>query len=202
MNFIKNNLLILFVVLSSTFLNAQTSARESKAAKIDPFIPVLEYPLIKGTKWTGVLPVKNITDKPEANKVYKLLFDFTQNGTTKGLSDKPNEGLEEIARILNLHAASGILPKNLKAVVIVHSGAYLSILNNTIYQKKFNSSNPNASLIDQMQKVGVQFILCGQTMVFSDTNTTDLYNDIFVSEAAKVAITKYQTAGYIPFIIN
>jgi hypothetical protein len=26
------------------------------------------------------------------------------------LSDKPNEGLE-IARILNLHAASGILPK-------------------------------------------------------------------------------------------
>jgi intracellular sulfur oxidation DsrE/DsrF family protein len=197
MNFIKNNLLILFVVLSSTFLNAQKSARESKAAKIDPFIPVLEYPLIKGTKWTGVLPVKNITDKPEANKVYKLLFDFTQNGATK-----PNEGLEEIARILNLHAASGILPKNLKAVVIVHSGAYLSILNSTIYQKKFNSSNPNASLIDQMQKVGVQFILCGQTMVFSDTNTTDLYNDIFVSEAAKVAITKYQTAGYIPFIIN
>jgi hypothetical protein len=134
MNFIKNNLLILFVVLSSTFLNAQTSARESKAAKIDPFIPVLEYPLIKGTKWTGVLPVKNITDKPEANKVYKLLFDFTQNGTTKGLSDKPNEGLEEIARILNLHAASGILPKNLKAVVIVHSGAYLSF-KQTIYQK-------------------------------------------------------------------
>jgi intracellular sulfur oxidation DsrE/DsrF family protein len=202
MNFIKNNLLILCVVLSSIFSNAQTSARESKATKLDPFIPILEYPLIKGTKWTGVLPVKNVNDKPKANKVYKLLFDFSKNGTGNGLSDKPNEGLEEIARILNLHAASGILPKNLKAVVIVHSGAYLSILNNTVYQKKFNSSNPNASLIDQMQKVGVQFILCGQTMVFSGSNATELYNNIFVAEAAKVAITKYQTAGYVSFIIN
>jgi hypothetical protein len=57
MNFIKNNLLIFCVVLSSIFSNAQTSARESKATKLDPFIPILEYPL-KGTKWTGVLPVK------------------------------------------------------------------------------------------------------------------------------------------------
>jgi intracellular sulfur oxidation DsrE/DsrF family protein len=56
-------------------------------------------------------------------------------------------------------------------------------------------------LIDQMQKVGVQFILCGQTMVFS-SNATELYNNIFVAEAAKVAITKYQTAGYVSFIIN
>jgi intracellular sulfur oxidation DsrE/DsrF family protein len=53
-----------------------------------------------------------------------------------------------------------------------------------------------------MQKVGVQFILCGQTMVFSSSNATELYNNIFVAEAAKVAITKYQTAGYVSFIIN
>jgi hypothetical protein len=56
MNFIKNNLLILCVVLSSIFSNAQTSARESKATKLDPFI--FRIPLIKGTKWTGVLPKK------------------------------------------------------------------------------------------------------------------------------------------------
>jgi intracellular sulfur oxidation DsrE/DsrF family protein len=92
------------------------------------------------------------------------------------LSDKPNEGLEEIA-ILNLHAASGILPKNLKAVVIVHSGAYLSILNNTVYQKNLIPQSqclPNRS----NAKVGVQFILCGQTMVFSGSNATELYNNI------------------------
>jgi UDP-N-acetylglucosamine transferase subunit ALG13 len=34
--------------------------------------------------------------------------------------------------------------QNLKAVVIVHAGAYLSILNNTVYQKNL-ILNPNAS---------------------------------------------------------
>jgi hypothetical protein len=33
------------------------------------------------------------------------------------------------------------------------------------------------------------------------SNATELYNNIFVAEA-KVAITKYQTAGYVSFIIN
>jgi hypothetical protein len=81
------------------------------------------------------------------------------------LSDKPNEGLEEIARILNLHAASGILPKKPKGCR--DSPLWRLFINFEQYRisKKFNS-NPNASLIDQMQKVGVQFILCGQTMVF------------------------------------
>ncbi len=202
MRFRKNNLLILSLILSSLFSNAQTSARESKAAKLDPFIPVLEYPLLKGTKWTGVVPVKNVTDKPEANKVYKLLFDFTQNGTGTNMADKPNEGLEEIARVLNLHVAGGMLPKNLKATVVVHSAAVLSILNSTAYQKKFNCANPNADLIDQMQKAGVHFVLCGQTMNLRGIDEAELYKNIFIAVGAKGALTKYQTAGYVLFTIS
>ena len=202
MKFIKNNSLVLCLILSSLFSNAQTSARENAAAKMDPFIPVLEYPLIKGTKWTGVVPVKNVTDKPKANKVYKLLFDFTQNGTATGMAEKPNEGLEEIARILNLHVAGGIQPKNLKSVVIVHSAAILSILNSAAYQKKFNVTNPNTDLIDQMQKVGVHFVLCGQTMNLRGIDEAELYKNIFIAEAARVALTKYQTAGYVVFAIS
>lgn len=202
MKFIKNNLLPLCFIFSSLFSNAQTSARESAAAKMDPFIPVLEYPLIKGSKWTGVIPVKNATDIPEAKTVYKLLFDLTQNGTTTGMADKPNEGLEEIARILNLHAAAGIQPKNLKSVVIVHSAAILSVLNSAAYEKKFNCANPNADLIDQMQKVGVHFVLCGQTLNLRGIDGAELYKNIFIAESAKVALTKYLTAGYVSFAIS
>jgi hypothetical protein len=68
------------------------------------------------------------------------------------LSDKPNEGLEEIARILNLHAASGILkkPKGCR-----DSPLWRLFINFEQYRisEKFNSSNPNASLIDQMQRL-------------------------------------------------
>jgi hypothetical protein len=63
MNFIKNNLLILCVVLSSIFSNAQTSAREVKQ-QIRSFYSYFRIPL-KRTKWTGVLPVKNVNDKPK-----------------------------------------------------------------------------------------------------------------------------------------
>jgi hypothetical protein len=105
-----------------------------------------------------------------------------------------NQGLEEIARILNLHAASGILkkPKGCR-----DSPRLFINFEQYRISEKFNSSNPNASLIDQMQRFVIYF--CGQTMVFSGSNATELYNNIF---AAKVAITKYQTAGYVSFIIN
>ncbi len=197
----KNILLFFSLISCILFTNAQTTGRESKAPKLDPFIPVLQYPLIKGSKWTGVVPVKNVNDKPEANKVYKLLFDFTQNGSAADMVDKPNQGIEEIARVLNLHVAAGISPKNLKATVVIHSAASLSVLNNEIYQKKFNSSNPNADLIDQLQKAGVHFVICGQTMNLRGIADTELYKSVFIAEAAKVALTKYQTAGYIIFSI-
>jgi hypothetical protein len=69
MKFKKNHLILLCLILSSLLSNAQTMARENAPAKIDPFIPVLKYPLIKGSKLTGVVPVKNESDKPEADKV-------------------------------------------------------------------------------------------------------------------------------------
>jgi intracellular sulfur oxidation DsrE/DsrF family protein len=70
------------------------------------------------------------------------------------------------------------------------------------YQKKFNYPNPNADLLIHMQKVGMHFVFCGQTMNIRGIDRAELYNTIFISEAAKVALTKYQTAGYILFAIN
>ncbi len=198
----KRKLLFFSLIICALFTNAQTTGRESKAPKLDPFLPVLQYPLFKGSKWMGVIPVKNVNDKPEANKVYKLLFDFTENGTKADMVDKPNQGIEEIARVLNLHVASGINPKNLKVTVLVHSLALMSVLNNEVYQKKFNVSNPNADLIDQMQKAGVHFVVCGQSINMRGIADIELYKSVFVAESAMVALTKYQTAGYVVFDIS
>jgi hypothetical protein len=76
------------------------------------------------------------------------------------LSDKPNEGLEELLNFKFTY--SGILPKPKGCR---DSPLWRLFINFEQYRisEKFNSSNPNASLIDQ---VGVQFILCGQTMVW------------------------------------
>jgi hypothetical protein len=71
-------------------------------------------------------------------------------------------------------------------------------LNNTVYQKNLIPPipmPPNRS----NAKVGVIYSL--RTNHGIGSNATELYNNIFVAEA-KVAITKYQTAGYVSFIIN
>lgn len=182
-------------------LQAQPSGRAAKESKLDSFLNVLEYPLIKGSKWTGVIPVKNISDKPE-NKECKLLFDFTANGLNAEKDNKPNEGLEEICRNLNLHVAAGIKKENLKAVVVVHSAASLSVLNNESYNKRFLKNNPNEILIHQLQKAGVKFVICGQTINLRGIHYTELFKAVDISVAAKVALSKYQAKEYVLFNIE
>lgn len=198
----KKIIFLVVIIFSVMSLQAQPSGRAAKESKLDPFLNVLEYPLIKGSKWVGVVPVKNVTDKPEASKVYKLLFDFTQNGTSANMENKPNEGIEEICRMMNLHIAAGIKKENLKATVVVHSAASMAILNNDAYFKKFKVNNPNADLINQLQNAEVKFVLCGQTMKLRGIQDSELYKNVLISEAAKVTLSKYQTIGYVIFNVS
>lgn len=184
-------------ILVSLQAHSQSAGRIAKEPKMEPFVSLLEYPLIKGSKWTGIVPVKKTTDKPDVNKVYKIVFDFTQNGIGKDLTENPNEGLEEVARVLNLHIAAGIKKEHLKATIVVHSGASMSILNNETYFKKFKVNNPNEGLINQLQKAGVKIVLCGQTMNLRGIQENELYKDVFIAVAAKVALVKYQSMGYV-----
>ncbi|MBD3750009.1 MAG: DsrE family protein [Sphingobacteriales bacterium] len=155
-----------------------------------------EYPLIKGGKYSGVLPVKNLTEIPDPNMDYKLLFEITKNNPDS-LMKMNNGGLDEVARVLNLHYASGIPQKRLIPVIVVHGGALNALLKNEAYQKKYKIDNPNTQIINDLQKLGTKFIVCGQAMQFLNIDTADLLPGIKLSLTAQTVITNYQLKGYV-----
>ena len=174
----------------------------SEKEKFEILFSKVEYPLIKGGKFSGLIPVKDPTEIPDPNIDYKLLFELTYNNPDSLLKDI-NGGLTEITRVINLHYASGIPIKRIMPIIIVHGAALDAIRNNQSYQKNYKLDNPNIQLINDLKnKVGAKFIACGQAMAFFDVNKEDLLPDVKVSLTAQTVLSHYQLKGYVLYKIN
>ncbi len=157
------------------------------------------YPAIKsGGEMSGVIPVKDLTEIPDPAIDYKLLFELVRNNPDS-LAKDINGGLAEIARVINLHVASGVPLKKIMPVIVVHAAALKAISNNGYYKKNFKIENPNLKLIQELKNMGAKFIACGQAMTFFDVNKEDLLPEVKVSVTAQTVISSYQLKGYVLF---
>ncbi len=154
------------------------------------------YPLLQAGKYSGVIPVKDPTEVPDPNIQYKILFELTSNNPDSTIKDI-NGGLSEIARVINLHVASGIPAKNIIPVIVVHASALNAIKNNEAFQKKYKINNPNIKLINDLIKIGAKFIACGQAMAFFEVKREELLPDVKISLTAQTVISSYQLKGYV-----
>jgi intracellular sulfur oxidation DsrE/DsrF family protein len=189
----------------STFLTqigfSQTKAptREERFKKLES---KMIFPLIKGGAMCGVIPVENITSKPDPNKEIKLIFDFTQSTSEGNQAKKINEGLEEVARILNLHIAAGVKKEKLNSVIVFHSGAIFSILTNGYYQQKYQTDNPNLDILNQLSAAGVQMVICGQSLALREMPHNQIIPGAKVAISAKTTLSKFAADGYYTFSIK
>jgi intracellular sulfur oxidation DsrE/DsrF family protein len=193
-------------------LHAQTSTKDSTTkadstskisikAKADSAEKALlakaTYPLIKSGKYSGVLPVDGITEKPDVNQQFKLLLEVA-NGPKDSLQAKElNDDLVEVARQLNLHIAAGIPKKNIDIVVVAHGGVLKALFTDSAYNKKYKINNPNDTLLNELRNAGVKFIVCGQAMNFQNVQKSQLFPWIKIALSAQIVITDYQLKGYI-----
>ena len=155
-----------------------------------------EYPLLRGSKNSGIIPVAGVTEIPDPNMDYKIVFEVVSNNPDSTIKEI-NAGLDEVARVVNLHVASGIPAARIKPVIVVHAAALNAIKNNEAYQKKYKTDNPNLKLIADMEKMGAQFIACGQAMAFFDVKKDELLPVVKISLTAQTAISSYQLKGYV-----
>jgi len=155
-----------------------------------------EFPVINAGKYSGVFPVKDITEVPDPNMQYKLLYEMSEENPDSALNET-DYSLVEIARLINLHVASGIPLKNLSIIVVAHGPVLHSISTDQAYQKKFKMNNPNLKLIKDLEKAGVRFIACGQAMSFLNVKEEDLLPGIKISLTAQTALSGYQLKGYV-----
>src|SRR5664279_806585 len=155
------------------------------------------YPVIKNSKWSGVFPVRNVTEKPDTTMKYKLLFNMTLWPKDSAGRRNLNEGLAEIGRIINLHVASGVPRENLELAIVIHGGALNTYLKNEAFHKKFNTDNPNLDILKQFTDLHTNLMACGQAEIFFRIPAEDLIPVVKTAFSAQVVLSTYQLKGYV-----
>ena len=169
--------------------------------KMEKFKSVAVYPMLKGGERSGVIPVKDPTEIPDPTLDYKLLFDLVEKNPDS-LAKDINTSLTEVARIINLHVASGIPLKKIFPVIVIHGPGINAVTTNEYYREHYKIDNPNIKLINDLSALGVKFIACGQAMAFHDIKREALLPLVKVSLTAKTVLSSYQLKGYVKFEIR
>ena len=135
-----------------------------------------QFPRIQTAGGVYALPAG--VDMPAVDVVHRLLIDATTADTTPtGI----NRHLDAAARAVNLYALAKVPRDNLKVAVVVHGKATPLVLSETSYQKHFGKSNPDAALIAELRKAGVEMYVCGQALSHRGHAVADVRDDIRVA---------------------
>lgn len=168
----------------------------TEAANLQPL-----YPLIKSSKYAGVIPVMNIEEKPDPKMKYRLLMELTSFGfkDDSTAQDEMNAGLVEAGRVLNLHVAAGVPKENIDMVIVIHGSALNAFLTNEKYKIRYNRDNPNIPLIKEFTDNHVKFIACGQAIYFFGLEKEFLVPEVKVALTAQTVLSTYKSKNYIHY---
>src|SRR5689334_2995722 len=89
-------------------------------------------PVIKSAG--GIFEIPYADEKPDPTLTYNIVIEVERP------SEKPdtiNWALNNVARLINLHAVGGVPPKNMHVVLAIHGGATYTVMNNDAYRMKY-----------------------------------------------------------------
>jgi len=188
-------------ISESAALNQQDSikmaAQNKRKAMMERFKSMAMYPVIDAGPFSGVVPVEDLTEIPDPNLEYKLMFELVKKNidSVSGI----NQDLVEVARVVNLHVASGIPMENISLVIVVHGPALKGFTTDTYYNENFKKDNPNIKIINDLDALGAKFIACGQAMFIHGIDKEALLPVFKVSLTAQTILSSYQLKGYVKY---
>lgn len=139
----------------------------------------------------GVVQRPTAADQPRAGA--KVVFDVTADAKATVV----NKGLDRVARLLNLYGASGLQAKDVTITVVLHGEATKTALNDPAYKAHFEvEQNPNLSLIRELQKAGVEVLVCGQALNYKNFADEEVAQEVRIAAAAITVIINRQLDGY------
>ncbi|MEO6264786.1 MAG: sulfur transferase domain-containing protein [Luteimonas sp.] len=166
------------------------SAAATKASVPKP-VGTQQFPRIEGAGGVYALPAG--VDMPAVDVVHRLLIDATTAETTAAGN---NRHLDAAARAVNLYALAKVPTDNLKVAIVVHGKATPLVLSDASYRRQFNKPNPDATLIAQLHRAGVDIFVCGQALSHQGHAVADVRDDVRVSLSAMTKLVDLQAAGY------
>ena len=151
-----------------------------------------EFPIVKN--FGGIYPIPEATEVPDPNGEFKIIIDLVS------ASEDPNQinrMLDNVARMMNLHGLGGVPPDNLHVKVAIHGGAIFSVLNDAYYEKLYGVKNPNLPVYEALKNAGVEFYVCGQSLIARNMKTTDVWQGTEIALSMLTTLTKYVPQGYM-----
>jgi intracellular sulfur oxidation DsrE/DsrF family protein len=180
----KHNLLF-----SSFIIFLSTLAFTSKAQT--PANPIIkDYGTIYG--------LDNVT-MPDKSLEYKIVIDLKPSNKDY---QQVNPGLITIARMLNLHGVASIPKEQLHVVAVLHYTATPIVLNNVGYQKKYGVDNPNLDIIRQLKEAGVDFYICGQSLVARKYAFENVNPYITIALSMLTVVSEHTMKGYSLLVVQ
>jgi intracellular sulfur oxidation DsrE/DsrF family protein/precorrin-6B methylase 2 len=160
----------------------------AEAAQTDGSTPLV-HPII--ARYGGVVASPNAVEQPRSGG--KVVLDVTADSRP----DELNKGLDRVARLLNLYGAAGLQATDIKITVVFHGEATKTILNDAAYRQRFQvERNPNLPLMDELQKAGVEVLVCRQALNYKGIAESEVAAQVQVAAAALTVNINKQQAGY------
>lgn len=175
-----------FVLFSTIILVLSTSLFAQEA----------QYPILKG--YGGIYEIPNAV-LPSADSEYKIVIDLKTLQKEKG---SLNLGLNNVARMMNLHGLSGVKAESLKVAIAIHGGATDIIINNAAYKKRYGVDNPNIDLIATLKDAGVEVYVCGQSLIARKYDFNEVNTDVTFALSMLTVFTTYMQDGYLPLVFD
>ncbi|MGB3167263.1 MAG: DsrE family protein [Alteraurantiacibacter sp.] len=115
--------------------------------------------------------------------------------------DRRNRGFESAARFVNMHAANGVDPAQIRTAMVVHGSAVLDVLTDEAQAARATDGeepapNPSGAMVRAMLSQGVRFIVCGQSAAGQDVSREDLIPGVEMALSAMTAHALLQQQGY------
>ena len=84
----------------------------------------------------------------------------------------------------------------MKVALVIHGGAYKDVYLDDVYAQKFGAPNPNATLIEDLHKAGVEMYICGQTAAHRGIARNEMKPEIGVALSAMTVLVTLQSEGF------
>lgn len=149
-------------------------------------------PIIK--EFGGIFEIPDAIEKPDPTLKYNIVIDVVSP------SENPkeiNDALNNVARLINLHAVGGVPKENLHVVLAIHGGATFTTLDNEQYQQKYGVDNPNLALLQALSESGVvDLFICGQSLIARKVDATKISPYVKKATSMLTTVTAYQLKGF------
>jgi len=152
------------------------------------------FPVIPN--YGGIFHIPDAVEKPDPSLEYKIVIDLAGGSTDPA---ELNLGLNNIARMINLHASAGVPKEKIQVIVAIHNEAAYTILSAGAYRQKYKVDNPNLGLYKELQEAGVKLFVCGQSLIARSIERNTITPEVQIATSMLTVLSTYQLKGYASF---